>query len=32
MMKKVLFFAICLLALASCKDNGNTRQTADLNQ
>ena len=30
MMKKFLFIAMCLLALASCKDNGNTRQTADL--
>ena len=30
MMKKLLFIAMCLLALASCKDNGNTRQTADL--
>ena len=31
-MKKVLFFAVCLLVLASCKDSVNTRQTADLNQ
>ena len=31
-MKKYLLFAMCLLALVSCKDNGNTRQTADLNQ
>ena len=32
MMKKFLLFAMCLMALASCKDNGNMRQTADLNQ
>ena len=32
MMKKVLFIAMCLLALVSCKDNGNTRHTEDLNQ
>lgn len=31
-MKKILFFAMCLLTLASCKNNGNTQQTADLNQ
>ena len=31
-MKKVLFFAVCLLALASCKDNGNNKERADLNQ
>jgi chromosome segregation ATPase len=31
-MKKILFFAMCLLVLASCKNNGNTQQTADLNQ
>lgn len=31
-MKKLLFFAVCLLALASCKNNGNTQETADLNQ
>ena len=31
-MKKVLFLAVCLLVLASCKDSVNTRQTADLNQ
>lgn len=31
-MKKILFFAMCLLTLASCKNNGTTQQTADLNQ
>ena len=31
-MKKFLFFAMCLLALASCKNKGNNRETADLNQ
>ena len=31
-MKKVLFFAVCLLALVSCKDNGNNKERADLNQ
>ena len=31
-MKKILFFAMCLLVLASCKNNGNTQQTAALNQ
>lgn len=31
-MKKFLFFALCLLALASCKNKGNNRETADLNQ
>lgn len=31
-MRKFLFFALALLALASCKDKTNTRETADLNQ
>lgn len=31
-MRKFLFFALALLALASCKDKPNTRETADLNQ
>lgn len=31
-MKKLLFFAMCLLVLASCKDKGNTQQAAVLNQ
>jgi chromosome segregation ATPase len=31
-MKKFLFFAFALLALASCKEKTNTRETADLNQ
>ena len=31
-MRKFLFFALALLALASCKDMTNTRETADLNQ
>ena len=31
-MKKFLFFAFALLALVSCKDKANTRETADLNQ
>ena len=31
-MRKCLFFALALLALASCKDKTNTRETADLNQ
>ena len=31
-MKKVFLFAVCLLVLASCKDNGNNRERADLDQ
>ena len=31
-MRKFLFFALALLALASCKDKTNTRENADLNQ
>lgn len=31
-MRNFLFFALALLALASCKDKTNTRETADLNQ
>ena len=31
-MKKVFLFAVCLLMLASCKDNGNNRERADLDQ
>lgn len=31
-MRKFLFFALALLAFASCKDKTNTRETADLNQ
>ena len=31
-MRKILFFALSVLMLASCKDSVNTQQTADLNQ
>lgn len=31
-MKKILFFALCLLILASCKESVNTQETADLQQ
>lgn len=31
-MKRILLFAMCLLALASCKDKRNTQEAADLNQ
>ena len=31
-MKKYLFFAMCLLVLASCKDSVSTQETAELNQ
>lgn len=31
-MKKFLFYALCLLTLASCKESVNTQETADLQQ